>query len=689
MPGPPASRLAVPDRPLLLYDGDCSFCLRWVVRARAVTEDRVDYAPAGAVPPDPRVHDVAADEFRRSVFLFEPGGRVSRAAEAACRTLAHAPRRRWRLPLLLFRRLPGAAPLAEAAYRFVAAHREGLLRVERLLVGDVLQPGWRRSRALFRRGLALVALIAFVSLWVQIDGLSGSRGIVPAAEQLGQIADRYGRLAVGLCPTLLWLGAGDAALHGLCAAGTALSLLLLLDVAPALCAFLLWLAYLSLFGACEPFLSFQWDTLLLETLLLAAWVLPWRLRPRWPSRRSRATAGAGVADDEPAPSPLARALLWWLLFRFMFESGVVKLTSGDDAWTDLTALTHHYMTQPLPHVVGWLAWQLPEAFHRASAAGMFAIELLVPFTILAPRRVRHAGCALLVALQLLIAGTGNYGFFNLLTIVLCLALLDDEALAALSRAGASLRRRRGVDERPAPGASVACGVAGAHGELPDVQPVRREGALKRRLLAAFAAAVLVLSAAQVHDLFGESRRASWDQLQAGVLSTLAQDGPADALAVLRTRAQPLASVNAYGLFRVMTRTRPEILVQGSADGEHWVDYEFRWKPGDPARRPGWAQPHMPRLDWQLWFEALDWEPYCQPLQPRPASRWFVQFLERLQAGEPAVISLLARDPFDGRPPAAVRAALFDYRFTTSAERAATGAWWTRQQIYPWVPLSRP
>jgi hypothetical protein len=191
---------------------------------------------------------------------------------------------------------------------------------------------------------------------------------------------------------------------------------------------------------------------------------------------------------------------------------------------------------------------------------------------------------------------------------------------------------------------------------------------------------------QLHDLFTDRWPATRGQIDAGVLSTLVHDGPRDAARVLEARVDAFGSVNPYGLFRTMTKTRPELIIEGSADGETWVEYEFRWKPGDVNRCPGWAQPHMPRLDWQLWFEALHWERFTQPLQPVSASGWFVRFLRRLRDGEPAVTGLLARDPFAGAPPEQVRCALFDYRFTTRAERAATGAWWKRSQIYPWVTL---
>src|ERR1019366_9717302 len=217
-----------------------------------------------------------------------------------------------------------------------------------------------------------------------------------------------------LVPTLAWLGASDGFLHWQCAAGAALSVLLVVGIAPAPCLALLWLLYLSLATVTRTFLGFQWDNLLLEAGFLAILLAPWRL---WP-RRSRTTP----------PSRLAVLLLQVLLFKLMFSSGCVKLASGDSSWRNLTALSFHYQTQPLPTWLAWYANQLPMGLHKFSCAGMFGIELLAPFLVFAPRRPRLLGCGLLALLQLLILLTGNYAFFNWLTLALIVAVLDDWTL---------------------------------------------------------------------------------------------------------------------------------------------------------------------------------------------------------------------------------------------------------------------
>ena len=651
-----------PARPLLVYDGDCGFCLRWIERWRLRSGERVDFAPYEEV--GARFPEVSVEEFRRSVWLFEPDGRRTRAAEAVLRSAAAAGGA-GRLGLWLYRVVPGVRPVLEGGYRWVAEHRAGLLRVEHLLVGrDVVVSHWSRSRSVFRILLALAALIAFLSLRVQIDGLCGSHGITPVAPAMPRLAEL--EVPWWQFPTLVRLDASDAALHRMCEAGALLSALLLLDVAPALCALLVWALYLSLVLACNVFLSFQWDSLLVETCLVAALVLPWRLRP---ARRRR--------PDAP-PDRLGRALLWWLLFRFMFESGVVKLTQdGNGKWHDLTALTYHYMTQPLPNGVSWYAWAQPAWLHQLSALGTFAIEIGVPFLIIGPRRVRHLACALLVLLQLLIGLTGNYGFFNVLTIALCLSLLDDQALQSI---GSGLRWRRrakapasiasAAARAPAADAGPSCGLV--PGVLPPFVPEPREPLVQRGAQALFGAVVLVVGLSQIHEAFAPRE-------------------PFPIAAVNRLEAQlgPFLSINGYGLFRTMTLTRPEIIVQGSADGETWVDYDFRYKPDALDERPRWVEPHMPRLDWRLWFEALDWEESTQPLRPYDPSGWFQNFLLRLREGEPTVVGLLASNPFPEAPPRAVRATLYLYRFADADERRHTGQWWMRERIYPsWLQVGR-
>ena len=280
--------------------------------------------------------------------------------------------------------------------------------------------GW-----LFLRILGLVYLAAFWSLAVQTRGLIGHDGILPAREWLVAATAWADAQGVGLdrfhlFPTLCWFATSDGFLEGLSVGGSVLAALVVVGLAPAVLLPLLWISFLSLVVVCGEFLSFQWDALLLETGLLAIFAAP---LTRWDHLRS--------AVDPPR---IVRWLLWWLLFRLMFGSGIVKLASGDPTWRGLTALTYHYETQPLPTPLAWYAHQLPLWVQKGSTAIVLCVELVVPWFAVAPRRLRCLAAALLVGLQLLIALTGNYAFFNLLTIGLCLLLLDDATLAWIASA---------------------------------------------------------------------------------------------------------------------------------------------------------------------------------------------------------------------------------------------------------------
>jgi len=485
---------------------------------------------------------------------------------------------------------------------------------------------FRLSGVLFVRALGVTYLIAFASLAVQVVGLAGRNGILPAEAFLEAVRAQFGPARYWDVPTLFWwTGAGDGMLRAACWAGAAVGAAVAAGFAPRAGLALAWLLYLSLATVCRTFLNFQWDALLLEAGFLALLVAPGGLR--------RTLAAA------PDPRRWALFLVRFLLFRLMFSSGVVKLASGDAAWWDLRALDVHYMTQPIPTWTAWYAHQLPHAVQAVSTAIMFVIELVAPWLIFAPRRLRLASFAALAGLQVLIAATGNYAFFNLLTLALCLAVVDDAVWPA------ALRRRLGPAVATAdPAAAVATAAWPAR--------VRR---------IAVAMIVTLLVAIPTAAMTARWRLAlPWPSVVTGLAEAL----------------QPLRIANAYGLFAVMTPTRPEIVVEGSDDGTTWQAYEFRWKPGDLGRAPAFVAPHQPRLDWQMWFAALS------DLRRQP---WLQNFLVRLLQGSPEVLALVERNPFPGRPPRQIRAVLYDYRFTDLATRRATGAWWEREALRLYAP----
>ena len=291
--------------------------------------------------------------------------------------------------------------------------------------------------------MGIVYLIAFASIAVQITGLVGIHGLLPAQQYLDSAHSFYGFNAYLALPTVFWFGAGDAALRVVAWTGAGLAALLIFGIAPGATLALLWALYLSLSVAGQDFLSFQWDTLLLETGLLA---LLWAPIQWMPSRR------------EPEPSPAVRWLLVLLLFKLMFLSGATKLLSGDPTWRSGTALDYHFETQPLPAWTAWYASHLPAAVLRVMTYGSLATELVLPWLLLLParhRRIRLIALAGLVGLQIGIAATGSYGFFNLLAIVLCVSMTRSWRRSSpwVCRLATKMRGPAIVCSRPSPSSS--------------------------------------------------------------------------------------------------------------------------------------------------------------------------------------------------------------------------------------------
>ncbi len=596
-----------PPRPLLVYDGDCGFCAYWARYWQKLTGERVEYRPYQEVAS--QYPAISQADFQRAVQFIAPDGRRAAAAEASFLTLSNA--RGKGFWLALYRRLPGFAPISELIYAFIAKRRPAFFRLSLILWGRRHEPPrYDLVSFLFLRLIGLIYLAAFVSFAVQAQGLIGSRGVLPLAEMVDDLAGRLGPQRFFLMPMVFWINASDAAIEAVCWAGAGLSLMLTFNLLPRVTLCLLYALYLSLFYAGQTFMSFQWDAFLLETGFVALLM-------------SLATT-PGIW--------LAR----WLLFRFMFMSGVVKLLSGDPNWWNLSALNYHFLTQPLPTPLAWYAAQLPPGLLKVATGCMFVVELVLPFLIFCPRRLRFFSGFGILLLQGSILITGNYNWFNLQTMLLCLTLFDDAGLRKiLPRRLIALAPSRAGNETPRRAATV--------------------------LVSVLAALIVFSSLVKMDERFGGA--------------------PAEAAQAIDDLIEPLHIVSSYGLFAVMTTERHEIVVEGSNDGAEWREYEFLYKPGDVMRRPRWNIPHQPRLDWQMWFAALD-NPRYLP--------WFTRFLERLLANEPSVTALLERNPFPDKPPNYVRAEFYDYTFAGGEEKAA-GQWWDRRLLglyFPVVELRR-
>ena len=466
---------------------------------------------------------------------------------------------------------------------------------------------WRRFRnppscalteSLFLRLLGLIYIAAFASLWPQVIGLVGKQGIAPAGQVMAAMREQVGSKIFFYVPSLFWLGIGDSALLWFCAIGCIAAAALVIGFWPRTAAAVCFLLYLSLVAVAQPFLGFQWDALLLESGFLALF--------------------AGL------PS-----LVWayrFLLFRLMFESGAVKLLSHDESWRNLHAMRFHFMTQPLPNPAAYYAYRLPGRMLDSMTAATLAIELICPFFLFGPALLRRIGIALLILLQILIVITGNYAFFNLLALALCLWALDDRTFAPLAR---FLR----------------------------MHPPSIRWAPLRNALTVLLAILVTIGALQVLDMFLPGARPVRNALR---------------------WIAPFEIINSYGLFAVMTTTRSEIVIEGSDDQVHWREYSFKYKPGELHRGLPLVAPYQPRLDWQMWFAALG---------TYQENNWVGGLMYRLLTGEPHVLGLLNPPPFV-KPPHYLRALIYDYQFTTPAERSRTGAVWQRKLLGAWFgPVS--
>ena len=481
------------------------------------------------------------------------------------------------------------------------------------------------ARWIFLRALALIYFSAFYSLLFQIKGLIGPQGIEPAGHYLRAVAQYYGRTRYWQAPSLFWISSSSTAMMVVTWIGIAASLLALCNVWPRVSLFACWLCFLSFVTAAGDFSSYQSDGMLLEAGFISLFFAPYGL---WP----------GFGWGGP-PSQISLWLLRWEWFRIYFESGVVKLLSGDPQWHNLTAMDEYYQNSPLPTWIGWYVQHLPHWFHAASVVGTLAMELVLVFMLFLPRRVRMICFCIVTPWEIGVILTGNYAFLNYIVVALGFLLLDDVYMARLLPA----RFRR------APSVAV-----------PAPMPV--SGHAVRTALRACA---VVLPGA-VLMWIGYATAA--ELVDIGAQNVL----PLKPATVL----EPLRIANQYGLFAVMTRGRYEIEFQGSNDGQNWQPYLFTHKPQLLDQAPGIYAPYQPRFDWNLWFASLgSWD--RNDMVPITE--------EKLLMNDGDVIKLFGGDPFGAAAPRYVRAVLWQYWFTSMDEKRRTGNWWRRRMLGLYAP----
>jgi hypothetical protein len=514
---------------------------------------------------------------------------------------------------------------------------------------DRLIPRW-----IFLRALAAIYFSAFYSLLFQIKGLIGPDGIEPAQQYLAAVAQSLPAERYWFAPSLFWISSSSAILMAVTWIGIAASILAFLNLWPRLSFFVCFLCFLSFVTASGEFSNYQSDGMLLEAGFLALFFAPRGLLPGW-------------AVNQP-PSRASLFLLQWEWFRIYFESGMVKLLSGDEEWRHLTAMDEYYQNGPLPTWIGWYTEHLPHWFHAASAAGTLAMELGVVLMLFFPRRVRLICFFLVTPWEIGVILTANYTFLNYLVLSLGFLLLDDKALLWLvPRRFRPIEAKTIASEEPREEKPLSILTGGADSKEPAFNTDRAHAGNQHKVRRHFGAVGLAITAVLLtwaaYDTTVEMIGIPFHNLP---LPT----APISAL-------EPFRIANQYGLFAIMTRGRYEIEFQGSNDGENWTAYPFRNKPQALNEAPRIYAPFQPRFEWNLWFASLgSWrDDNLVPLTE-----------ERLLSNDADVLALFKNNPFPQAPPKYVRAVLWQYWFTSMDDKRRTGNWWRRQWLGVYAPV---
>jgi len=472
------------------------------------------------------------------------------------------------------------------------------------------------TRFIILRLLGFVYLAAFVSLIGQMLPLIGSEGLLPAAGYLERVTSLSGSTGAAFwkLPTIFYLGASDSTLVFFAWFGLFLAVVVLFGFANSIIMLVLWAIYMSFVHIGQTWYGYGWEIELLENGFLAVFLCPF-LDGRPFSKR---------------PTPLTLIVLYrWLAFRIMFGAGMIKIR-GDDCWRELSCLQTHYETQPIPNPLSPYLHFMPAWFHTLGVLFNHLVELILPFFVFGPRRLRLLAGVLLVLFQFVLIVSGNLSFLNWLTIVPILACFDDRFL-----------------KRLLPNRFCLAATTAAKHEFQISKP-------RKIAVAMLALMVSVLSINPISNLFSGQQ-------------------------VMNTSFDSFALVNTYGAFGSVGKVRHEIIFEGTTETKinkltRWRAYEFPCKPGDPQRRPCITGPYQRRLDWQIWFAAMSY-PQREP--------WTVHLIWKLLHNDAGALSLLDGNPFPDEPPHAIRATLYRYEF--AAPDNISGAWWKRERVRSWLP----
>lgn len=469
------------------------------------------------------------------------------------------------------------------------------------------------TRFVILRLLGFVYAIAFLVAARQLIPLIGENGLTPAWDFLGRIHSQLGSRTEGMLhlPTIFWFGISDREMSIFAWAGFALSLVVVAGYANAILLAVLWAMYMSIVHIGQIWYGYGWEIQLLETGFLSIFLCP-------------------LLDGRPFPRARPPILVFWLFrwlgFRIMVGAGLIKMR-GDECWRDLTCMFYHYETQPIPNPISRYLHFAPHWFHRIETFWNHFIELVVPWFSFGPRTARHLAGTLLVLFQIFLIISGNLSFLNYLTIIPFVACFDDTFLRHFLPKRIVARAERAAQESQ-PSISISSVTVGLS------------------ILVAY------LSIYPVLNLISPRQ-------------------------AMNTEFNQFALVNTYGAFGSVGKERNEIIFEGTDEAvitgdTKWKEYEFVAKPGDPDRRPPFIAPYQPRVDWQIWFAAME----------TPAQQsWTFHFVWKLLHNDPGTLSLLANNPFPEKPPHFIRARLYRYQFAPLGKKG----WWRRELIEEWLP----
>ncbi len=474
------------------------------------------------------------------------------------------------------------------------------------------------TRFVLLRLLGFVYFFAFLSLAIQVVPLIGENGLLPAKNFLGTFHFNNKFDAFINLPTISWINSSDNFLIFLAWAGVLLSLVVLAGFANAPLMFLLWLIYMSFVHIGQLWYGYGWEIQLLETGFLAIFLCP-------------------LIDMRPFPkSAPPKLVIWlfrWLTFRIYLGAGLIKIR-GDSCWRNLTCLYYHYETQPIPSPLSPFFHFMPKWFHKIGVIWNHFIELIAPFFVFYPKIARYTAGTLLISFQVILILSGNLSFLNWITIVPAIACFDDNFFRKILPSWVVRKAEYAADNRHV---------------------------YKQQQIVAW---ILVLVVA-------------W--LSIPVIQNLLSSHQ-----YMNTSFNQWELVNTYGAFGAVGKERHELILEGTEDEvitpkTEWKEYEFKAKPGNPHRKLPFIAPYQPRIDWQIWFAAME-RPEYNP--------WLIHLIWKLLHNDKNAISLLANNPFPDKPPKYIKVEFYRYSFAPIGNK--DGLVWNRTYIGQWLPpLSVP